>query len=309
MSRPVVDLLNAADWVVPDLDAAGRRLVELFPELKTTGLTHIPEHDFDSVFLRGQADHAVAPTRFQLVTLPERPNGPADGCAWAPFQPMQSIQGLRRRQRIHGTVLAVHNFEEAVDGLLTRGIAVHIEHECAHLPYRRAWIGWSGRERVEGVDGGLFVEYIPIEVFPRSVRESVALPRTGEPTLRVCGRTNLVHDLDESVRQLAEVVGLGEPEFYTDDLLGIRAAQWTFRHPGSAVLVVAEPTGTGPAAEYLVRAGPGSWLTTLGCADAAALANAAEHHGAVLDRRDADRILLGDAATGIRLELRAGAWS
>lgn len=309
MSRPVVDLLNAADWVVPDLDAAGRRLVELFPELKTTGLSHIPEHDFDSVFLRGQADHAVAPTRFQLVTLPERPTGPADGCAWAPFQPMQSIQGLGRRQRIHGTVLAVHNFEEAVDGLLTRGIAVHIEHECAHLPYRRAWIGWSGRDRVEGVDGGLFVEYIPIEVFPRSVRESVELPHTGEPTLRVSARTNLVLDLDESVRQLAEVVGLGEPDFYADDLLGIRAAKWTFRHPGSAVLVVAEPTGTGPAAEYLAQAGPGSWLTTLGCADVAAVADAAERHGATVDRRDADRVLLSDAATGIRLELRAGAWS
>jgi hypothetical protein len=307
MSRPEVDLLNAADWVVPDLDAASRRLVEFFPELKSTGVTHIPEHDFDSVFLRG-ADHAVAPTRFQLVTLPERSTGPADGCAWAPFQPMQSIQGLRRPQRIHGTVLAVHNFEEAVDGLLTRGIAVHVEHECAHLPYRRAWIGWSGWERVEGIDGGLFVEYIPIEVFPRSVRESVDLTRAGEPTLWVSGRTNLVLDLDESVRQLAEVVG-GEPEFYEDDLLGIRAARWTFRHPGSAALVVAESTGSGPAAEYLAQAGPGSWLTTLNCADAAALAEAAERHGATTDHRDADRILLNDTAAGFRFELRAAGWS
>ncbi|MBB5161535.1 hypothetical protein [Mycobacterium sp. AZCC_0083] len=309
MSRPVVDLLNAADWVVPDLDVAGRRLVELFPELKSTGVSHIPEHDFDSVFLRGRADQAAAPTRFQLVTLPTHPIGPADGCAWAPFQPMQSIQGLGRRQRIHGTVLAVHNFEEAVDGLLTRGIAVHVEHECAHLPYRRAWIGWSGRERVEGVDGGLFVEYIPIDVFPRSVRDSVELPRADEPTLRVSGRTNLMLDLDESVRQLAEVVGLGEPEFYDDDLLGIRAAKWTFRHPGSAALIVAEPAGTGPAAEYLAQAGPGSWLTTLGCADAAALAETAGRHGAVTDHRDTDRILLNDVVTGIRFELRAGGWS
>jgi len=309
VSRPVVDLLNAADWVVPDLHIAGRRLVELFPELKTTGLSHIPEHDFDSVFLRGHADHATAPTRFQLVTLPEHPNGPSDGCAWAPFQPMQRIQGHDRRQRVHGTVLAVHNFEEAVDGLTARGIAVHIEHECAHLPYRRAWVGWSGRNRVDGVDGGLFVEYIPIEVFPRSVREAVELPRTGEPTLRISGRTNLVVDLDESVRQLVENVGLGEPRRYTDDLLGVRAAAWTFRHPGSATLVVAETRGPGPAADYLSQAGPGSWLTTLGCADAAAVADGAAQHGAVIDRRDPDRILCSDAVTGIRLELRQGAWS
>jgi hypothetical protein len=308
MSRPVVDLLNAADWIVPDLDAAGARLVELFPGLRSTGVSHIPEHDFDSVFLRG-ADHAVAPTRFQLVMLPERPTGPADGCAWAPFQPMQSSPGLRRRQRNHGTFLALPNFDEAVDGLLTRGIAVHVEHECAHLPYRRAWIGWSGRERVEGVDGGLFVENIPIDVFPRSVRDSVELPRAGQPPLRISGRTNLVVDLDESVRQLAEIVGLGEPVFYMDDLLGIRAAKWTFRHPGSAALVVAESTGSGPAAEYLEQAGPGSWLTTLGCADATALAETAGRHGAVTDHRDPDRVLLNDPVTGIRFELRAGGWS
>jgi hypothetical protein len=308
MSRVRVALLNAADWVVPDLEDAGGRLVELLPELRTTGLSRIPEHDFDSVFLRGTADHAAAPTRFQLVRLPDAPSGPADGCAWAPFQPMQDLQGRDRDQRIHGTVLAVHDFDDAVAGLLERGIAVHVEHECAHLPYRRAWLGWSGRDRVEGVDGGLFVEFIPIEVFPRAVRESVTQPVAGpEPSLRVAGRLHLVESLDAAVAQLTELVGLGEPQPYEDEPLGVSAARWTFGHPGSAVLEVAEPAGAGPAADYLAAQGVGPWLTTLECADPTGLARAAERNGARVIRLTDDRILVIDPTMGARLELRKGA--
>lgn len=304
-SRVQVALLNAADWVVPDLGTAGARLAELFPELRPTGLARIPEHDFDSVFLRGSADHAQAPTRFQLVTLPDVPAGPADGCAWAPFQPMQQLQGRGREQRVHGTVLAVNDFDGAVAGLVQRGIAVHVEHECEHLPYRRAWLGWSGEDRVEGVDGGLFVEFIPIEVFPRAVRESVTQPLAGPaPSLRVAGRVHLVESLDAAVAQLSELVGLGEPERYEDDVLGLKAARWTFLHPGSAVLDVAEPRGAGPAADYLATQGAGSWLTTIGCADPVALAEPAARHGVEVVPLADGRIHLSDPMIGVRLELR-----
>jgi hypothetical protein len=303
--RVQVALLNAADWVVPDLGSAAERLVELIPELRATGLARIPEHDFDSVFLRGTADHAVAPTRFQLVTLPDAATGPADGCAWAPFQPMQALQGRGREQRIHGTVLAVHDFDEAVAGRLERGIAVHVEHECEHLPYRRAWLGWSGRERVDGVDGGLLVEFIPIEVFPRAVRESVTHPPTGPaPPLRVAGRLHLVESLDNAVAQLSEIVGLGKPERYEDELLGIRAARWRFRHPGSAVLDVAEPRGAGPADDYLTAQGAGSWLTTIECADPEAFAAHAHRPGAEVVPLADGRVHLFDPVLGVRLELR-----
>ena len=308
MSQVQVALLNAADWVVPDLASAGDRLVELLPELRATGLARIPEHDFDSVFLRGTADHAVAPTRFQLVALPEEPAGPADGCAWAPFQPMQDLQGRAREQRIHGTVLAVHDFDGAVAGLRDRGVAVHVEHECEHLPYRRAWIGWSGRDRVEGVDGGLFVEFIPLEVFPRAVRESVTRPLSGPvPSLRVAGRVHLTGSLDASAAQLSEMVGLGEPERFEDELLGFRAARWRFLHPGSAVLVVAEAHGAGPAADHLAAHGAGSWLTMIECAYVTTSATRAARSGAEVVVLPDDRIHVIDPVTGVRLELRKAA--
>jgi hypothetical protein len=185
---------------------------------------------------------------------------------------------------------------------------VHVEHECAHLPYRRAWLGWTGRERVDGIDGGQFVEFIPIEVFPKAVRESVGQPLSGPiPSLRVARRISLVRSLDAAVSQLSELVGLGEPGPFDDDLLGVRGARWSFLHPGGAELVVAEAHGAGPAADHLAEAGPGTWLTTIDCTDPAALAESCVACGATQAALGDGRIHLTDPDTGIRLELRTAA--
>jgi hypothetical protein len=311
MTGPVVDLLNAVDWVVPDRRAAYTRVTELLPELEPTGEVALPEHDFDSVFLRGPASMAAAPTRLQLVILSEGGAGPHSGCAVAPFAPMQQLQGLGRGQRIHGTVLAVRNFDESIAWLRARSVPVFVERECAHLPYLRAWLGWSpdGLEHVPGVDGGLFVEFIPIEAFPRSVGMAVLRPPEAAPSLRVAGRVHLVEDLDAASAQLADTVGLGAPRRYDDPLLGLRGARWSFRHPGSGDLVVAQPYPTGLAASYLAAHGPGAWLTTLRAADAEATAEAAVARGAVVvasNQDDPPRVVLADEVTGIHLEIEQG---
>lgn len=304
MNGPVVDLLNAVDWVVPELGAARERLLALLPDLEPTGELHIAEHDFATLFLRGSAAMAARPTRIQLVTLSE--GGAAPGCAVAPFAPMQGLQGTARRQRIHGTVVAVRNFDEAVAWLSERGVPVFVEHTCAHLPYLRAWVGWApdGRERIEGFDAGLFVELIPIEAFPRSVGAAVSQPRSPmkPPTLAVTGRLHLVDDLDAALTQV-EGLGFGLPTMGQDALLGVRTARWSFRHPGSGDLLLGSPKGNGPAVEELAEQGPGTWLTTLACADVQLVAEVAVAAGAELVAHDRNRWVVSDPETGIRLDL------
>jgi hypothetical protein len=306
VTGPVVELLNAVDWVVSDLEVAYKRVRILLPQLEPTGELHIAEHDFSTSFLRGSATMADRPTRVQLVTLAE--GGADPGCAVAPFQPMQLLQGAHRRQRIHGTVLAVRNFDESAAWLRARGVPIFLEHTCAHLPYLRAWIGWApdGRERVEGYDGGLFVELIPIEAFPRPVGAAVSEPRAPSaiPTLSVAGRIHLVTDLEAAVTQLGDGLGFGAPTRGDDAVLGVRTARWRFRHPGSADLIVAQVTGPGPAAAYVAAEGPGAWLTTVACADARQATAAALGAGArLVAQGGGDRFVLEDPESGMQLEL------
>lgn len=304
MTGPVIDLLNAVDWVVPDLTVASKRVRTLLPALETTGELHLAEHEFATTFFRGTAEMAARPTRIQLVALPQ--GGADPTCAVAPFVPMQVAQGLGRRQRVHGTVFAVRNFEAAVAWLRRRDVPVFVEHTCAHLPYLRAWIGWAsdGRERIEGFDAGLFVEFIPIEAFPRSVAAAVSAPRvpTAAPGLAVAGRIHLVRDLAEAVRQL-ENLGFGPPTRRRDDLLAVDTARWSFRHPGSGELVLACPAEAGPGADCLADEGPGAWLTTIACTDVHGAAEIALAAGADVVTRGPDRYVLRDPETGIALDL------
>lgn len=304
MSAPVIDLLNAVDWVVPDLAAASKRVRTLLPALETTGELHVAEHEFATTFFRGTAEMAARPTRIQLVALPE--GGADPTCAVAPFVPMQAAQGLGRRQRVHGTVFAVRNFEAGVAWLRQRDVPVFVEHPCPHLPYLRAWIGWTrdGRERVEGVDAGLFVEFIPIEAFPGSVAAAVSRPRipTAAPGLAVAGRIHLVRDLAAAIIQL-ENLGFGPPTRRPDVLLAAETARWSFRHPGSGDLVLGSPRGPGPAADALADEGPGAWLTTIACTDVHGAAEVALAAGAELVTRGPDRYVLRDPETGIALDL------
>jgi hypothetical protein len=304
MSGPVIDLLNAVDWVVPDLQVAGERVRTLLPALEPTGELYLYEHDFATLFFRGSASMAERPTRIQLVSLPQ--GGADPTCAVAPFVPMQVAQGLRRRQRVHGTVFAVHNFDDSVAWLRHRGVPLFVEHTCAHLNYLRAWIGWSedGGDRLDGFDAGLFVEFIPIEAFPRSVATAVDQPLSPTPALAVTGRLHLVADLSAAVAQL-EHLGFGTPVQGTDDLLGVDTARWSFAHPGSGDLVLAAPRTAGPAAAELDEQGSGTWLTGVACTDVHVTAEVALAAGAELVVRGPDRYVLSDPQTGIVLDLTA----
>jgi hypothetical protein len=311
VSAPAVEFLNAVDWVVADLSPARDLLSALFPHLVVTGELDLPDHGFASTFFRGPAPLPDAPTRIQLVRVWEPPGSLT--CDAAPFLPMQQAQGLSRHQRVHGTVLAVANFDESIKWLAEADVPVYVERECVHLPYPRAWLGWSdeGQRRAEGVDGGLFLELIPIEAFPPSVRNPVTGPsHEPDPGLRALGRVHLVDDLGAALRQLWDGMGLTPAVCYEDSRLGMDAARFSFRHPASADLVVAQPTPNGPAARYRISEGLGVYVTTIRCPDGPDVVERAHDHGVtvtILEDQPGLRALLADESTGILLEIIHGA--
>lgn len=303
MIAPDVALLNAVDWVVDDLSAAASALAALLPGLTVTGDLHLPEHGFDTVFYRSPLSMGLLPTRVQLVTLSE-PVIPEDDSCWvAPFAPMQRAQGESRLQRVHGTVLAVRNFAQTVAWLDKKKTPYYMEEPCTHLPYPRVWLGWGegGLERQPGVDGGLFLEFIPLEVFPSTVRNSVPdAPGVLDSPLRVAARTVLVPDLEAAVMQLKHVLGRDPSGRVRDDVLGIEGARYAFGHIGSAELVVAQPRPSTPAGRYFADQGSGTYLTTFIVADPGGVAASAAAAGFTPGAEDG---LLMHDRTGMHIQV------
>jgi len=306
MIAPDVALLNAVDWVVDDLPATAADLAALLPGLKVTGELHLPEHGFDTVFYRSPLSMGLLPTRVQLVALSEPVIPEGQPCWVAPFDPMQRAQGQSRLQRVHGTVLAVRNFKQTVAWLDRKKAPYYLEHPCEHLPYPRIWLGWGegGLKREPGVDGGLFLEFIPIEVFPSVVRDADPdAPGALDSTVRVAARTVLVPDLEVAAAQLRQVLGRGPSGRVRDDVLGIDGARYAFGHLGSAELVVAQARPGTPAGRYFFDQGPGTYLTTFAVTDPGGVVASAAASGF---RPGAERGLLVHDKTGIQIQV-AGA--
>ncbi|MCA2292803.1 VOC family protein [Mycobacterium timonense] len=306
MIAPDIALLNAVDWVVDDLPATAADLAALLPGLTMTGELHLPEHGFDTVFYRSPLSMGLLPTRVQLVVLSDPVIPVGQPCWVAPFDPMQRAQGRSRLQRVHGTVLAVRNFKQTVAWLDGTEAPYYLEHPCEHLPYPRIWLGWGegGRKREPDVDGGLFLEFIPLEVFPSVVRDADAhAPGALDSPVRVAARTVVVPDLEVTVAQLTQVLGRGPSGKLRDDVLGLDGARYAFGHAGSAELVVAQARPGTPAGRYFADQGPGTYLTTFAVTDPAGVVASADAAGFT---PDADRGLLVHDKTGIQIQV-AGA--
>jgi hypothetical protein len=306
VTAPDIAMLNAVDWVVDDAPATAADLAALLPELTVTGELHLPEHGFDTVFYRSPLSMGVLPTRVQLVTLSE-PVVPDDQSCWAaPFAPMQQVQGEGRRQRVHGTVLAVRNFEKAVAWLDDRMAAYYVEQPCQHLPYRRVWLGWgdSGVDREPDVDGGLFLEFIPIEVFPSVVRDAdPRAPGAQDSPVRVAARTILVPDLEATVAQLEQVLGRDPSGRVRDDVLGLDGARYGFGHAGSAEMVVAQARAGTPAGRYVADQGPGVYVTTFAVTDPDSVVASAPTAGFTPDTELGGHGLLVHDKTGMQIQV------
>jgi hypothetical protein len=162
------------------------------------------------------------------------------------------------------------------------GVGVRVEEPCEHLPFPRIWIGWDGDENyVPGVEPKIFLEMIPANGVSPKVVDSVTEPsgRSGES--RLAWRLFLVDDLDAAVALMASAAALYPSETVRDDQLAVDRARFSFAHPGSATIDIAEPHATGPARDYLDSNGPGVWLTGLQVADPEAVISAALERGAM----------------------------
>ncbi|KMV16579.1 VOC family protein [Mycobacterium heckeshornense] len=303
MSAPDIVLLNAVDWVVDDLPATAADLATLLPGLTLTGELHLPEHGFDTVFYRSPLSMGLLPTRVQLVTLSEPVIPKGQPCWVAPFELMQRAQGQSRLQRVHGTVLAVRNFKQTVAWLDVKKVPYYLEQPCEHLPYPRIWLGWGegGLKREPDVDGGLFLEFIPLEVFPSAVRDADPdAPGALDSPVRVAARTILVPDLEVTVAQLTQVLGREPSGRVRDDVLGIDGARYAFGHVGSAELVVAQTRPGTLAGRYFADQGPGTYLTTFAVTDPGSVAASAVAAGFT---PDAGHGLLVHNKTGIQIQV------
>ncbi|WP_145011620.1 VOC family protein [Mycobacterium marseillense] len=303
MIAPDIALLNAVDWVVDDLSATAADLAALLRGLKVTGELHLPEHGFDTVFYRSPLSMGLLPTRVQLVALSEPVIPEGQTCWVAPFDPMQREQGRSRLQRVHGTVLAVRNFKQTAAWLDAKKAPYYLEHPCEHLPYPRIWLGWGegGLKREPDVDGGLFLEFIPLEVFPSIVRDADPdAPGARDSPVRVAARTVLVPDLEATVAQLTQVLGREPSGRVCDDVLGIDGARYAFGHVGSAQLVVAQARPGTPAGRYFADQGPGTYLTTFAVTDPGGVLASAVAAGFT---PDAERGLAVHDKTGIQIQI------
>lgn len=281
----MIDLLHAVDWIVD----APRDTAQLFSEVLSIPpaphqwVHRLEPHEYEAVFMKTTDDLAQAPTRLEfIVALEPRPAG--GGCSAAPVRLVQSLQ-RPRPQLTHATVLCVADFEAYTESLRARGTSVWVETPCDHLPHRRGWVGWThdGVRWLPGDDHGLFFEYIPSSVLGRRVPASVASAEA--PTSpRVTRRVHLVEDLDTAVAGLDRRMGLvPADDVQVDQDLGARIATYDFGHRASASLVLAEPSGDGPAADYVAAWGGGPWLTSFAVPDpTAVVAQAVETGSAAL---------------------------
>jgi hypothetical protein len=206
----------------------------------------------------------VAPTLFEVIG-PAPANGPAPAGvppADANLAVCVALQGPRPVYT-HATVFGTRNFSGVVAQLRANGTRHRVDPVTAELPFPRLFVGMTAEEPTTyepGVDGGLFVEIVPLDVVgARPAPAGVHPPGT---MVRIVARTFLVDDLDATLTALRRSLGWPDGAAVEEGPDG-RRATLVPTLPTSASLELVEPTA-GRLGEFFGRYGPGPHAIRIG---------------------------------------------
>jgi hypothetical protein len=293
-----VHFLSTIDFIVDDVQTVCARFSDTFSLLspRTSWFQRLDSHRYEAAYGRAGDAYADAPSRLQFWSLLSD-HDVAEAPCHSYLAPVSALVARQadRPQKIHATVLAVDDVEAAIAWLAARKVPAQVEPPCEHFPFQRVWIGWQGSAYADPADTGLYLELIPAAALPASATTAGA-SALRDRTTRLGWRMFVVEDLGAAITMMRATLGLEPAEAWTDSRLKADCVRYTFKHPGSASLVLAEPHDAGPARSYIAEHGPGAYIlgiyaTEPAAALAHALSSGAHHPYAGLDH------LLTDAGT------------
>ena len=283
------EMLLSADMMVPDPDAMTELLVsKLGIHSHPRWRQAFDNHPYIAHFLRVQKSLAIAPTRIEPQVHLDRPN-PGDPLFHDHLKGLELYQGHHRPMLTHSVVLVTwrEKLEALIQRLHERKLRFRLAQRTPEMEFDRLWLGVTPEDPQyrPGVDGGLCIEFIPMEPtqMPAEAFEEppprVKDPKPGE-LLRVTARGFIVRDLDFTLACLRDNLEW-EPEAI-EDLAGegYRRARLGFTMSHSAKLDVIEPSRWDSASGlYLHNWGPGPHFIRLGVFDLEAKAEQLREKG------------------------------
>ena len=283
------EMLLSADMMVPDPDAMTDLLVEkLGVHSHPRWRQAFANHPYIAHFLRVQKSLAIAPTRIEPQVHLDRPN-PGDPLFHDHLKGLELYQGHHRPMLTHSVVLVTwrEKLEALIQRLHERKVRFRLAQRTPEMEFDRLWLGVTPEDPQyrPGVDGGLCIEFIPMEPtqMPAEAFEEppprVKDPKPGE-LLRVTARGFIVRDLDFTLACLRDNLEW-EPEAI-EDLAGegYRRARLGFTMSHSAKLDVIEHSRWDSASGlYLHNWGPGPHFIRLGVFDLEAKAEQLREKG------------------------------
>jgi hypothetical protein len=283
------EMLLTADMMVPDPDAMTDLLVQkLGVHSHPRWRQAFDNHPYIAHFLRVQKSLAVAPTRIEPQVHLDRPN-PGDPLFHDHLKGLELYQGHHRPMLTHSVVLVTWRakLEALIQRLHERKVRFRLAQRTPEMEFDRLWLGVTPEDPQygPGVDGGLCIEFIPMEPIqmPAEAFEEPP-PRVKEPKpgelLRVTARGFIVRDLDFTLACLRDNLEW-EPEV-VENLAGegYRRARLGFTMSHSAKLDVMEPSRWDSASGlYLHNWGPGPHFIRLGVFDLEAKAEQLREQG------------------------------
>ena len=283
------EMLLSADMMVPDPDAMTDLLVQkLGVHSHPRWRQAFDNHPYIAHFLRVQKSLAIAPTRIEPQVHLDRPN-PGDPLFHDHLKGLELYQGHHRPMLTHSVVLVTWRakLEALIQRLHERKLRFRLAQRTPEMEFDRLWLGVTPEDPQyrPGVDGGLCIEFIPMEPtqMPAEAFEEppprVKDPKPGE-LLRVTARGFIVRDLDFTLACLRDNLEW-EPEAI-EDLAGegYRRARLGFTMSHSAKLDVIEPSRWDSASGlYLHNWGPGPHFIRLGVFDLEAKAEQLREKG------------------------------
>lgn len=283
------EMLLSADMMVPDPDGMTELLVSKLSIHKHPNWRQaFANHPYIAHFLRVQKSLAIAPTRIEPQVHLDKPN-PGDPLFHDHLQGLQIYQGHHRPILTHSIVLVTwrEKLEALIQRLHERKLRFRLAQRTPEMEFDRLWLGVTP-ENIQyepSVDGGLCIEFIPLEPtkLPAEAFQNppprVENPQPGE-LLRVTARGFIVRDLDFTIDKLRRNLEW-DPESVKDlPGEGYRRARMGFTLPHSAKLDIVEPTRwDSQTGLYLHNWGPGPHFIRIGVYDLEAKAAQLKERG------------------------------
>jgi hypothetical protein len=251
-----VDCMFSADLMVDDTVKTANLLVERLglPPMRPTWTDSSIEH---LVYLRAYHPFSpAAPTLIEVI----RPTA---------FLPAMKVQVEGRPVKTHATVFVTRTFPDVIANMEAKRLRYFNMPDPGDglarcFPGIESFdVGTPQNEYDPAADGGLFLEIISWEGTTLATRDVIPHAASEGGITRVVARSYLVTDIDQTLRQLDEILQWDEARKTPSQCNSGRYATLQPLMRASAALELVEPAG-GRQGEFLSRWGAGPHAIRLG---------------------------------------------